>query len=507
VVERWPQPYPLPRAVGFDSESARILAAAGVADALDEFAEPSGDYAWYDGEGRTLLRVEGAARGWCGWPNSAAMYQPGLEAALAARGARLPTLRVLRGWSATALAEHGDRVELTAQRLSGQRLPISARWLVGCDGANSFVRSQLGITSTDLGFSHEWLICDVIPHEPRAFRPNNLLVCDPARPRTAVSAGPGYRRWEFMRLPGETAQELDTAEMSWRLLAPFDITPQNATLVRHDVYTFEARWADEWRVGRMLLAGDAAHVMPPFTGQGMCSGFRDAANLAWKLDLVLAGLAGEHLLDTYTVERRRHVQYATRMSVELGRIICQTDAAAATERHKIMLAARRRGIGTQQATLPIHPLREGLLGRVATGAPAGLTGLLTPQARVARQGAVGLFDSVVGNGFVLAASRDPDDLLDADRIASLKGIGAHLVHVVPPDTAAADRDAVVDVDNVYLPYLAGAGSLAVLWRPDFYVFGAAATRTELVALVDDLRDQLTGSGHDAPLEQPQAAGQ
>ena len=177
-----------------------------------------------------------------------------------------------------------QRVTVTLERLEpahqGQTETVKARYVVGCDGANSFVREHMGTGLTDLGFFYDWLILDVIPHEEREWRPFNLQMCDPRRPTTVVSGGPGRRRWEFMRLPGETIEELNTEQTAWRLLAPWDLTPGNADLERHTVYTFQARWADRWRNGRILIAGDAAHLMPPFAGQGMCSGVRDAANLA-----------------------------------------------------------------------------------------------------------------------------------------------------------------------------------------------------------------------------------
>ena len=146
-----------------------------------------------------------------------------------------------------------------------------------------------GLPVNDLGFFFDWLIVDVVLEAPRVFDPMNVQICDPIRPTTAVSGGPGRRRWEFMCLPGERLEDLDDATRAWDLLADWDVHPGNAQLERQSVYTFQARYAARWRDGRVFVAGDAAHQMPPFAGQGMCAGIRDAANLAWKLDLVLAG--------------------------------------------------------------------------------------------------------------------------------------------------------------------------------------------------------------------------
>ncbi|MDX3194151.1 bifunctional 3-(3-hydroxy-phenyl)propionate/3-hydroxycinnamic acid hydroxylase [Streptomyces sp. MN03-5084-2B] len=486
VVDRWPEPYTMSRAVAFDSEAARVLAAAGITEYVAGDTEPSGRYVWQNAEGRILLDIRGNEEGWCHWPDSTSMYQPALEAALTARGRELPTLRVLRGVEAVEVADHGEHVELVVTDRAGARTTLSARWLVGCDGANSFVRKRIGGEQTDLNFSRDWLICDVVPHERRAFDPNNLQICDPARPRTAASAGPGHRRWEFMRVEGESVEELDTPESVWRLLDLFGITPDNATLLRHAVYTFQARWARTWRAGRLLIAGDAAHVMPPFAGQGMCSGIRDAANLAWKLDLVLRDRAGETLLDSYQDERAKHVQHAVRMSVDLGKVICQLDPAAAADRDTVMLGARERGVGSGAPQAPVHPLRGGLVQAGGTG----LTGRLSPQARVRRGAETGLFDEVVGTGFVLLAREDPRPHLDADTLAFLDELGAHVVTVVPGDEEPP-AGGVADVDGRYLARLAEAGAAAILVRPDFYVYGQVPSVAEAGALVTDLRARIS----------------
>ncbi|MEU8191363.1 bifunctional 3-(3-hydroxy-phenyl)propionate/3-hydroxycinnamic acid hydroxylase, partial [Micromonospora carbonacea] len=370
VVEKWATPYSMPRAVSYDGEASRILAACDLGDTLDPVCELSGEYTWKNGFGRTLLHVKVAEDGPTGWPDSISFYQPGLEAALAARGAALPGVRVLRGVEVTDLADHSDHVEVAAVDADGTPHAFTADWVLGCDGANSFVRRWLGATVTDLGFGYDWLVCDVVLNEPVEFKPNNLQICDPARPRTAVSAGPDHRRWEFMRVPGETLAEFETEASVWRLLGLFDITPDTARLDRYGVYTTQACYADTWRSGRVFLAGDAAHVMPPFLGQGMSSGFRDVINLAWKLDLVRRGIADATLLDTYEVERKAHVQHAIRMSIDSGRVICETDPKQAAGRDSVMLAALRRRTQAKHARSLREAIVDGVLHRRPDGTPA-----------------------------------------------------------------------------------------------------------------------------------------
>ncbi|MFF8026147.1 bifunctional 3-(3-hydroxy-phenyl)propionate/3-hydroxycinnamic acid hydroxylase [Streptomyces sp. NPDC007896] len=491
VVERWRTGYPMPRAVAFDSEGARILAAAGIGERIGEIGEPSGDYTWKNAAGDALLHIDVAERGRCGWPESTSMYQPALEAALVEQGATLPELTVLRGEEVVAITDHGDRVEVTSRAPDGPERVHSASWVVGCDGANSFVRRGIGTAMADLGFSHDWLICDVLLHEERRFRPNNLQICDPRRPRTSVSAGPGHRRWEFMRAADETVEELNTEKSAWRLLELFDVHPGNATLERFHVYSFSAAYAQTWRSGRLLLAGDACHVMPPFAGQGMTAGFRDVTNLSWKLDAVLRGTAGEQLLDSYPVERRPHAKHAIQMSVNLGRIICQTDPKAAADRDMVMLATAERPVtaAAAQQRSPLQPLTGGLLDLGEKGRPVRPAGVLTPQGRVARGGRAGWFDEVAGEGFVLISTEDPAAQLSDEDREFLDTLGARLVRVLPQgaDPHTADEGAVVDTDGVYLPFLAETGSTAVLVRPDYYAFGGAADRAGLARLVAGLR--------------------
>ncbi|WP_097868244.1 bifunctional 3-(3-hydroxy-phenyl)propionate/3-hydroxycinnamic acid hydroxylase MhpA [Streptomyces sp. rh34] len=504
VVERHPEPYSLPRAVAFDAEAARTLDAAGVADRIGDITEPSQDYVVSDAAGQQLLRIGLGSPDGPGRPDSTSVYQPGLEAALAARGEELPTLRVHRGLRAVELTGSDSGAELVAEdERSGERRTFTASWVVGCDGAGSFVRRSLGVGWADSGFALDWLACDVVPHRPEDFPPSNLQIADPARPRVAVSCGPGRRRWEFMRMPGEDRAEFGTEENAWRLLSMFSARPDNATLTRHATYTFRARNAEHWRRGRVLLAGDAAHQMPPFAGQGMCSGFRDAANLAWKLDLVLDGRAGEALLDSYELERRAHVQHAIDLSVRLGHLICMTDPTMAADRDRAMTARPSGPARPSEPARSASPLGEHLAeGFLADGGPPA--GELIGENRLTGPEGPGPADSVLGPGFVLLCRDNLADTLSPAALETLRLVHGRVVTVLRADAGGAPGPAaVLDTDGRFLPWLESIPAGAVLIRPDRYLFGAAPDADGLAALITDfgrrLRPAAQGPG-------PAAAG-
>ncbi len=349
VLERWPDFYSMPRAVHFDHEVARILQHVGLRPDESPACEPYDDlYAWRNAERKTLLDVDWSGVGPTGWHTANFFTQPLLERELDALVQAQPTVELQRGWEAVAVEEGADRVTVTTRATGGEdagvedagrRRSVSARFVIGADGANSIVRSAIGSSLHDLGFYFDWLIVDLVLHDERNFDPPAWQLADPERPTTIVPGGPGRRRWEFMRLPEETIGDLNTTDRAWELLAPWDVRPDNATLERHTVYTFQARWADTWRRGRLLIAGDAAHLMPPFAGQGMCAGLRDAMNVAWKLDRVLRGTSPDALLDTYAPERVPHVQHFIGMSMDLGKVICISDHDAAAQRDREMMAA------------------------------------------------------------------------------------------------------------------------------------------------------------------------
>ncbi len=350
VIDRWPDLYPLPRAVHFDHEVARIFQAAGVMADVARITESADTYQWRNADGQMLLELDSRGMGPSGWSIAHMFAQPQLERVLDRARKSAAERRSSPGVERSE--RHGNRRSAFASKstrgkiqdgqwvATGEQGIVKARWLIGADGANSFVRQALGIKVHDLGFAFDWLVVDVKPRQQRDWKPKNWQLCDPRRPTTIVSGGPARRRWEFMALPGEQPAEMNRADVAWRLLAPWGMTPETAELERHAVYTFRGQWAEQWRIGRVLLAGDAAHLMPPFAGQGLCSGMRDSMALAWRLDAVLRGLAHEDLLDSYGPERSGHVQELIAFSIELGKVICVPDPEAARQRDLQMIAAQ-----------------------------------------------------------------------------------------------------------------------------------------------------------------------
>ena len=477
LVERHDGPYPLPRAVHFDDETARILQACGLGDDLPALSEPATAYEWRNGEGVPLLRFEMPEQGRQGWPSANMFNQPDLETRLFDRVAATEGLALLWGHAVVDTGQDGDGdgdgawVEIEPAD-GGSRQRVSADYVVGCDGANSTVRDLLDVTFDDRGFYYDWLVVDVALHEPRVFDPPNVQVCDPRRPTTVVSGGPGRRRWEFMCLPGETLETLDEEATVWAFLEPWDVRPDNATMIRHAGYRFRARWATRWHEGRIFLAGDAAHQTPPFAGQGMCAGLRDAANLAWKLDYALGHPGCTSVLETYETERIPHASAVIELATELGKVICIPDAEEARARDEQMAPLVPPGGST-----PAPPMPD-ISGGILTD--SALAGELFMQATVRAGGREGRLDDVVGVGWHLVTSGPPVQL-HGDLATWFESIGGH---------AVAIGTTVEDVEGRYVRWFAENGVTAVLERPDFAIFGTVTTDSDVTELVARLHDEL-----------------
>ena len=493
VFERWRERYPMPRAVCIDHELYRVLSALGMGEQLPAVTHPGPDYRWFNADWKELLSIDWKAESISGGPEVNFVHQPTLEKMFEQVVQGCPTVDLNLGWEAVEATQTSDHVEVTARDPeTGEKRTVRGKYLIGADGANSLVRQAIGSTQEDRGFEADWLVVDVLPNEGVQLDiPPAAQYCNPERPTTIVPAGVKegryFRRWEFMRLPNEAREALEDEQVAWDLLEPW-VRRDQATIVRHKVYTFRSLLADTWRKGRMLIAGDAAHVMPPFMGQGMCAGLRDDWNLAWKLGLVLDGKADDRLLDTYQPERRPHVSDVIDLSMYLGRIICIPDPVKAAERDEAFFS------GKAPAPPPFPALTDGILRRDRSGAVQPPAGLLSPHGTVRCGAREGRFDDVVGLGFVLVSrSVEVHSALGNAQQAFLQAIGAKRVLVVA-EGGQVSPGAVIDLDQKFIPYMAQHGTAAMLVRPDFYLYGAAADAQDVNALVDDLQADLSRNG-------------
>jgi 2-polyprenyl-6-methoxyphenol hydroxylase-like FAD-dependent oxidoreductase len=463
VLERYPGLYNLPRAAIFDDETMRTFAMLGVAEAMLPKVRVQRSYQWRNGAGELLIEHDFAETGRCGWAEWYMMYQPDLEDALDRACRSLPTAELRHGALVTGIAQTSHGVTLDADGMG----PLTARYAVACDGGNSFTRRALGIGQDDYGFSEPWLVCDFRLRRDAGL-PTATQLCDPTQPVAIISLGPSHHRFSFMLDSDQDFDAQREPERVWRRVARF-LRPQDADLIRVATYTFRSLVARQWRAGRVLLAGDAAHEMPPFLGQGMCSGVRDAQNIAFKLDLVLRDLASDRLLDTYQAEREPHVRAVIEKGIELGRVQTMRDPAAAAERDRELLA--RRAAAQVPAKLTFPGLSDGMLARARVPGRGELfiQGIVDDGLRHGR------FDEIVGTGFVL---------LTTVPLPPVPGL--RVITLAPADQRELPPGTVRDVGGSYRRWLAEHGCCAVAVRPDFYVYGCAADPAGAAALAAEL---------------------
>jgi resorcinol 4-hydroxylase (NADPH) len=491
LVERWSQAYGRPRAVTYDHEIARILATLGIDSEHDSAISYHDElYYWKDARGENLQIVDWQSQSASGWRVRYWFNQPDLEARLTSIVDGMPGVTQLRGWEGTGLVQDANGVTVSLRRNpqeggdNGETRAVRAKYLVGADGANSFVRGALGIENEDRGYFFDWLILDVIPHEAYAAQPAQWQLCDPKRPTTIVPGGPGRRRWEFMVLPGESVEEMQTPERAWALLEPWGMTPANAELERSAVYRFQARWAKAWNRGRCAIAGDAAHLMPPFAGEGMCAGLRDAFALGWRLNAILEGKLSDAVLDSYTSERLEHAKHYIEFSQELGKIICIADEKEAVERDVKMKAELRTRDNKPVPTDVCH------LGTGVWSAESAHAGELSVQGVVEANGTRDRFDQAVGHGwFVIGLDADPALALGSERLEQLALLEGRTATIGKRGTPGTACDA-VDIEETYARWLASIDATYVVLRPDFYVAATANSAEPLRQRFDEVMAKL-----------------
>ena len=491
AVDRLRAVYDKPRAIAIDHEILRMFDNLGVAERVLPYVAPFTTSQHFGVDGNLIRRIDMVPPPYpLGYTPSMVFSQPPVEEALREHARSYESVEVSLGTELLGLEEADGRVTLHFQ-YDGEARTVTTDYVVACDGASSTVRQQLGIPFEDLAFDEPWLVVDVLVHEQALGRLPSTAAqfCDPARPTTFI-IGPGnHRRWEIMLLPGEDPRAMEQPATVWELLSRW-ITPDDATLWRAASYRFHALVAQEWRRGRVFLAGDAAHQQPPFIGQGMCQGLRDVSNLVWKLDRVLKGQSADDLLDTYAEERAQHVRELTTRIKAIGQVICERDPEAARARDVRILAeggGQPRTI-TRQEIVP--PLTTGLLS--AQFHPA--RGTLFPQPWITAGASRKLLDAAVGGGWrVMIDGRVQFGLLDeAQRQADRLGMKILRIRGEEhaPSTQPSRNGVIGETEGVVARWFDTYGCHAAVVRPDHYVFGVAADEKSLTAVMTELEARL-----------------
>lgn len=479
AVERDPSVYARARAISADEEVIRIWQRAGLAGQLTADMLAGLPLTFVDAAGRTFLSVTPQPMG-NGYPPQQFIYQPAVEQVLRAGAARYPHVEVRLGHECTGLTQDADGASLDIRDPAGTRQTARAAYVIAADGGSSPIRARLGIGFEGRTYEDRWIVIDTKVKQPWPEIGRLRFHCDPARPAVDCPTPLGHHRWEFPVLPGDDEAALTTPAGVAALLAGQGIGPQHVEVLRAVVYSHHVRLASRWRAGRIFLAGDAAHVMPPWIGQGMASGVRDADNLCWKLAAAASGVlppaALDQLLDSYQAERMPHVRALTRASVFFGRVITERRRPAAAARNQLFRTLTRLpGAGSflrDARWFPVTSCRSGLLatpptrrgpGR-ATGAHVPQPWVLDPHGRRAR-----LDDALGRTAWAVLhteAARQPAGL-DAWRQAGVQ------VLEIRSAGSSSGPGVLADVANQLLDWMRARDVTTMAVRPDGIVYAAA----------------------------------
>jgi 3-(3-hydroxy-phenyl)propionate hydroxylase len=473
VLERTDHAYLKPRAIVFDAEVMRIFASIGLAERIAKASRALGGSIYLGADRHPIRTFRARQPAYAkAWNPSNLFYQPELESFLRDGLNRfsnvtvllkheLAALRDFGGWSTLNVIAHG----------SSQSLEIRARFVLACDGASSTVRKLLQIPLDDIGFEERWLVVDTFVSGPMRWPSTHaipeevqrgeysLMLCDPARPSTLIPGVGRHRRWEYMLLPGERDDDVVGSDWLRQQLSQW-IDPQDVEIVRSAVYHFRALIAQRWRINNVFLLGDAAHQTPPFYGQGMCHGIRDAAQLMWKLDLVLNDVSTDRLLDSYQVEREPHVREIVSASVSAGGQVCILDPEAAVARDKEFrrIEFERRSAPVAMTDV-VPPIRAGIID-------SNSGGMRLPELAVETDDGRPLDDMLAGR-FTLLTRCEEADHLPAGLAAGWRRIAGQTLRVgAAGDLDCPVRDASCDVSN----WLAQRQAYCAIVRPDRYVY-------------------------------------
>jgi 3-(3-hydroxy-phenyl)propionate hydroxylase len=472
VLERDPDIYGRARAISTDEEVMRIWQQVGLADRLQEDMLPGGKVAFVDSNGKPFIQVQPTSRG-AGHPPQQFIYQPAVDQTLRDGVDRFPNVTVLTRHECLKVNNAGADVEVLAADLTTDEfVRLRASFVIAADGGSSAIRGQLGIGYGGKTYSERWVVIDTKVLRDWEGSSRLRFHCDPERPTVDCPTPLGHHRWEFPVRDGEDENRLVTDEAIWEVLRSQGISDQNVEILRAVVYSHHVRVAERWRVGRVFLAGDAAHAMPPWIGQGMASGVRDAANLCWKLAGVLDGSLSESVLDSYQTEREPHVRETTDHAVFAGKTI--------TERRPLVAALRNHVLGTlakapvfarwlvENKWIPNAHYGDGFLGDGRNRA----RGWQIPQPWVLDENGdhVRLDDVLRGRWLVVG--------LDDRDAPQWRSAGVDRLQVLPPG-AECRVDAVVDVDGVLTEWMDTRATAVVAVRPDGFVYTASDSSQSL----------------------------
>jgi 3-(3-hydroxy-phenyl)propionate hydroxylase len=474
VIERDPDIYGRARAISTDEEVMRIWQSVGLADRLQRDMLPDRPLAWVDANGVPFIETTMTPRG-CGHPAQQFLYQPAVDHALREGVARFPNVEVLLEHDCLRVVNSDSWVELMLADLRTDTFKrVRASYMIAADGGPSPTRGLLGVGYAGRTYTERWVVIDTKVIREWAGHDRLRFHCNPARPTVDCPTPLGHHRWEYPARAGEDEKELVTDEAVWEVLREQGITEDNVKILRAVIYSHHVRVADRWRVGRIFLAGDAAHAMPPWIGQGMSSGVRDVANLCWKLAAVARRRAPDSLLDTYQTERKPHVTEVTRRAVRNGRLITERRKTLAFLRNHLLRALTRLpGVlagGQKLIWIPDARYRAGFLAADAHAA----VGWQLPQPWVTDATGEKLrLDDVLGGGWaVLHFGAAP---VGADQWARL---GARSLAATAGDPTTR---AIHDDDGTLTRWLRSKKAAAVVVRPDGFVFAAAASGRPLPA--------------------------
>jgi 3-(3-hydroxy-phenyl)propionate hydroxylase len=472
AVDKATKPYDLPRAAVVDDEVLRIFQAAGVAEEIVRASQPQEEVSFVTNRGRAVMLLR-PVQGSQGHHALISIHQPTIERTLGDALAEQESVEMRWGTRLEHLFQSSDGVEvLVRDRAHDSPETITARWVAACDGGASWIRQLLGIEFGGSTFRQRWLVVDAKVDRPLARIGHPHFFGDPARPIVSLPMSPGRHRWEWMIRPDEEEEPfLDPASIRDRIEPWLD--GEEVTVERAVVYTFQARVASRWREGRVLLAGDAAHVMPPFAGQGFSSGARDAANLAWKLAAVLRG-APEALLDSYEAERRPHVEAFSRLAVTLGGFVQTADRRIAAGRDAFLTGLDMTGAArwVRERLKPLPAYCDGAFAeRPARFSFHRTVGSQFPQPTV--RAAIGedvLLDDLAGPGWsAIATDQGP----------------AHLLAEADLRVLVLGRD-FEDPERVIDRWLSDNDASWVVVRPDGFVFALGGGMDDARRALDQL---------------------